>query len=93
MILSKFQQPSTYQQGVDQMTFVMQNEILNNQHMNVFINTLMTFNVHQSNDQIREHIKILRVAAEIFEESLVPFIPKILTNLAKQITNDKNGKL
>jgi hypothetical protein len=71
----------------------MSNDIMNSQHMNVFLNTLMTFNVHHSTDQIREHIKILRVAAEVFEDSLATFIPKILTNLSKQILNDKNAKL
>lgn len=56
------------------MTYVMQNDIMNTQHMNVFLNTLMTFNVHHSSDQIREHIKILRVASEVFEDSLTPFL-------------------
>ena len=37
------------------------------------------------NTQKKEYIRVFGMAAEIFEESLIPFIPKILSQITKKL--------
>ena len=53
--------------------------VTNSERMNIFIYHLMEFNDAMKNYQRKENIKILGNCANIFEEKLTPFIPKILT--------------
>ena len=55
----------------------MMNDITDNDRMNHFLNSLGDHNEHMKPQERKEYIKIFSIAAEIFEESLIPFLPKI----------------
>ena len=62
--------------------------------MTIFINKLSDFNNHMKLQQKKEYIKIYGKAAQIFEESLIPYLQKILNiflKKAKEGTNDLSG--
>jgi hypothetical protein len=40
--------------------------------------------------QKKEYFKLYGLAAEIFEESLIPFLPKVLSNLQKKVKEGDN---
>mmetsp|Transcript_21393 Transcript_21393/g.33090 ORF Transcript_21393/g.33090 Transcript_21393/m.33090 type:complete len:92 (-) Transcript_21393:4250-4525(-) len=42
---------------------------------------------------MKEQIKVFGVAGEIFEESLVPYLPRILSNLQKLLKEDAAARL
>ena len=42
---------------------------------------------------MKEQIKQFGIAAEIFEEALVPFVPKMMANFSKRIKEDGSNKL
>jgi len=53
--------------------------------MNVFIYHLSEFNDAMKNFQRKEMIKILGSASEIFQDRMLPFLPKIMAFYAKRI--------
>ena len=57
---------------------LMSEHITSGDRMNVFLNHLNDSSEFLKNNQKKEYIKIYGLASEIFEESLVPFLPKIL---------------
>lgn len=42
--------------------------------------------------QKKEYIKVYAIAAEIFEESLIPFLPKILSTFTKKL-KEESGEI
>lgn len=57
---------------------LMTQDVTDNDHMNLFLNSLANFDEHMKLAQMKEQLKQFGVAAEIFEEALVPFVPRIL---------------
>ena len=71
----------------------MQNEITDNEKMIMFLSQLTNFTQYDQNLQRSEQIKVFGLAAEIFEDSLVQYLPKILKQIMTCIKDDLNGKL
>jgi len=42
------------------------------------------------NTQKKEYIRVYGLASEIFEESLIPFLPKILAQITKRLKDGNN---
>ncbi len=63
----------------------MATEITDNDRMISFLSTVSDQNEHMKPQQKKEQVKIYGLAAEIFEESLLPFLPKILAALSKKL--------
>lgn len=68
----------------------MATEITDNDRMNSFLSAVCDHHEHMKPQQRREQIKIYGLAAEIFEEALIPFLPKILGNLGKKLREAAN---
>ena len=66
-------------QGIEEARKFMLNDIVDNDKMLVFLNSLTEFNAHVKVNQMKEQIKLFGVAAEIFEDKFVPFLQKIFT--------------
>lgn len=92
-ILSKFGEQYTLQQGLEEMRVLISSDITDNDKMNMFLQSLTNFSQYDQNLQRQEQIKVFGIAAEIFEEALVQFVPKILKQLQTCIKDDHNGKL
>ena len=71
----------------------MTTDITDNERMGTFLNSLVELNEHMSLSQMKEQIKQLGVAAEIFEDALVPFVPKMLFNFQKKIKEEGSARL
>ena len=71
----------------------MTTDITDNERMNMFLNQLAEINDHMNLGQMKEQFKQFGVASEIFEDALVPFIPKILNNFQKKIRDEATVKL
>ena len=93
VILNKFGQPHTLQQGIDELRHLMETEITENDRMVIFLAKLTEFNPHTKVQQMQEMIKMFGVAAEIFEDSLIEFIPKILMQLEKKCKEEATVRL
>ena len=92
--LSKYAQVHTIKIADDEMSKFMVQEIREHEHMMIFINKLSESNNHMKLQQKKEYIKVYGKAAQIFEESLIPYLQKILNILlkkAKEGTTDLNG--
>lgn len=63
----------------------MTEHITNTDRMNAFLFMLSEHNEHMKPNHKKELIKIYGNSAEIFEEALVPFLPKILTYLQRKL--------
>ena len=72
---------------------MMTTDITDNDKMLLFLNLLAELNEHMKVNQMKEQIKQFGIAAEIFEEALVPFEPKMLANFSKRIKEDGSNKL
>jgi hypothetical protein len=68
----------------------MHEHVINGERMNMLIYNITEFNDSMKNLQRKELIKILGLAAEIFSEKLVQFLPKILQFYAKRIKDAEN---
>ena len=71
------------EQGIAELKEFMKNDITDNDRMILFLNKLTEFNEHTKVAQMKEQIKMFGAAAEIFEDALVPFMNKILSQLLK----------
>lgn len=80
-ILNKFSDAHTLKTGIEEVKRFMMNDITDTDRMNAFLNALSDHNEHMKPQQKKEYIKIYGLAAEIFEDSLIQFLPKILSNL------------
>jgi hypothetical protein len=85
MSLSKLSDPLTIKQANDEVHELMTEHITNTDRMNSFLFMLAEHNEHMKINQRKEMIKIYGQAAEIFEEALTPFLPKIMGYLEKKI--------
>jgi hypothetical protein len=52
--------------------------ITNTERMLSFLQCISEFNEHMKLTQKKEMVKMYGVAGEIFEESLIPFLPKVM---------------
>ena len=68
-------------------------DITDNDKMIIFLNSLGNLNEHMNVSQMKEQIKQFGVAAEIFDEALVPFLPRIMASLAKRIKEEGTNRL
>jgi ubiquinone biosynthesis protein UbiJ len=84
-ILAKFGDNHTVKTGIEEIRRFMATEITDNDRMNSFLNAVAEHHEHMKPQQRREQIKVYGLAAEIFEESLIPFLGKILGNLSKKL--------
>ena len=83
--LSKFGDSYTQKTAWDEVKELMTDHITNTDRMNLFLYTISEQNEHMKSSQKKEHIKLYGLAGEIFEDSLLPFIPKILNYLQKKL--------
>ena len=84
--LSKFALSHTIHIGQEEIRKFMMAEITDHEHMLLFLNMLAESNDHMKLQQKKEYIKVFGVAAEIFEEALIPYLPKILSTFSKRTT-------
>ena len=70
--------------GNEEINKFMMQEIREHEHMIIFMNKLSESSSHMKLQQKKEYIKIYGRAAQVFEESLVPYLGKILTILTKK---------
>lgn len=63
----------------------MTEHITNTERMNTFLHAIAEQNEHMKTQQKKEHIKLYGVASEIFEEALIPFLPKIVNYLQRRV--------
>ena len=68
-------------------------DITDNDRMLIFLSSLANINEHYTVPQMKEQIKQFGVAAEIFEDALVPFMPKVLFNFQKRIKEEGSTRL
>ena len=68
-------------------------EITDNDRMVIFLASLGNITEHMTVPQMKEQIKQFGVAAEIFEDALVPFLPKVLFNFQKRIKEEGSTRL
>ena len=83
--LSKLSDSSTTHTGTELVKEIMRTHITNTDRMNLFITMISDFNLHMKITTKREYIKLFGIAGEIFEESFIPFVPKILHLLVKKV--------
>ena len=68
----------------------MTEHITNTDRMNAFLFMLSEHNEHMKIQSKKELVKLYGTAAEIFEESLLPFMQKILTYLQRRLKESDN---
>ncbi len=56
----------------------MTEHITNTDRMNAFLFMIQEHNEHMKPNQKKELIKLYATGSEIFEEALIPFMPKVL---------------
>ena len=83
-ILAKFGEVHTMAVGNEEINKFMMQEIREHEHMIIFFNKLSQFSSHMKVQQMKEYIKIYGRAAQVFEESLIPYLGKILSILLKK---------
>ena len=92
-MLSKFGKQHTIVKGGEELKRIMTTDITDNERMVIFLTCLSEINEHMNLNQMKEQIKQFGVAAEIFEEALVPFLPKLMSNFAKRIKEEGSPRL
>jgi hypothetical protein len=63
----------------------MTEHITNTDRMNAFLFMIQEFNEHMKPNHKKELIKLYASGAEIFEEALIPFMPKTLTYIQRKL--------
>jgi len=53
--------------------------------MNTFLSTISETNEYMKSNQKKEYIKLYGEAATVFEDSLLPFLPKVLGLIMKKL--------
>jgi hypothetical protein len=81
MTLAKLGDSHTQRSALDEVRELMTEHITNTDRMNAFLYMISEFNEHTKPNHKKELIKLYGMGAEIFEEALIPFMPKILTYL------------
>lgn len=88
MTLAKFGDSHTQKNALEEVKELMTEHITNTDRMNVFLQIISEFNEHMKPNHKKELIKLYGLAAEIFEEALLPFMPKILANIQKKLKDN-----
>lgn len=86
--LSKFADNHTQQTAWDEVKELMTSHIINTERMNTFLYLISEQNQHMKISQKKEYIKLYGLAGEIFEETLLPFIPKIMGYMQKRLRDN-----
>ena len=71
----------------------MKSEVTDNDRMLILFHKLTDFNEHIKANQMKEQIKMYGVCAEIFEEDLLQFVPRILKSLEKVVNSEGTMRL
>ena len=66
----------------------MMREVTDNDRMSLLLNLLDDFTVHTEISQKATQLRQFGVAAGIFREQLLPYMPKITNQLARQLKDD-----
>jgi len=90
--LSKFGAAHTIPIAQEEIRKFMTVEITDHEHMLLFLNILAESNDHMKLQQKKEYIKIFGLAAEIFEDALIPYLQRILNTFCKR-ANEQNADL
>lgn len=77
MSLAKFNDPLTAKQAHDEIHELMTEHVTNTDRMTTFLQMLSETNEHMKPHHKKELIKLYGQAAEIFEDALLIFLPKI----------------
>ncbi|CAI2384369.1 unnamed protein product [Moneuplotes crassus] len=85
--LSKFEDNHTQKTAWNEVRELMTEHIINTERMNTFLYLISEQNQHMKISQ-KEYIKLYGLAGEIFEETLLPFIPKIMGYMKKKLKNN-----
>jgi hypothetical protein len=85
--LAKLSDASTIKTGIEEIKQIMRVQIINADRMNLFITAITEFNPSTKLLQKKESFKLFGVAGEIFQETINPFVPKILTIATKKLEN------
>ena len=85
--LSKLSDASTIKTGIDEIKQIMRVQITNTDRMNLLILAITEFNATTKLLQKKEAFKLFGVAGETFKETIIPFIPKIITISIKKLEN------
>lgn len=88
--LAKFNNNHTLKNATEEIRELMMEHITNQERMNTFLHCLQDQQNDLKNTQKKEYIKVYGIAAEIFEESLIPFLPKILNHITKRLSEGNN---
>lgn len=86
--LSKFADSHTQQTAWDEVRELMTEHIINTDRMTTFLYLISEQNQHMKVSQKKEYVKLYGLAGEIFEETLLPFIPKIMGYLQKRLKDN-----
>jgi hypothetical protein len=89
-ILSKFNSNHTLKVANSELRELMNEHITSADRMNLFLNHLNDSSEFLKSNQKKEFIKVYTMASEIFEESLVPFLPKVIFHLSKRLKETDN---
>jgi GTP cyclohydrolase II len=84
-ILAKLGDNHTVKTGIEEIKRFMATEITDNDRMLSFLGAVADHHEHMKPNQRKEQIKIYGLAAEIFEDVLIPYLPKILGSLSKKL--------
>jgi hypothetical protein len=85
-VLTKFSVNHTIHIAQEEIRKFMTIEITDHEHMVLFLSLLAESNDHMKLQQKKEYLKIFGNAAEIFEDALIPYLPKVLNTFNKRTT-------
>jgi len=85
----KMKEAQTMQSALDELREIMRVHVTSTDRMNTLIAVFAEQNEHMGAAQRKESLKIFGLMGEIFEDSLLPFIPKIL-NICQKRFEDPN---
>eukprot|EP00347_Sterkiella_histriomuscorum_P010202 403377213 len=83
--LNKLSDQSTIKSATEEVYQLLKEHTINNERLNVVIYHITEFHDTMKTFQRREHIKLLGVAAEIYQDKLIQYMPKILAFYNKRI--------
>ena len=82
--IGKLGDPSSLKIGINEIRQIMRVHIINGERMNAFITIATDFNESMKPMRKVEAIKLFGLAGEMFEETIVPFVPKIIDICVKK---------
>jgi hypothetical protein len=76
---------STSRTGTEEIRELLMNQVQDSERISLVLNLISEHNEHQKPNSKKETLKIIGILAEVFEEKIVEFIPKILGLATKRI--------